>query len=524
MTATRFRKRSRSRFVQVLQKPKSLIHPRVQKVGPDHFGVVSVDCAKARCKWMLCDFYGNVLIPPTIVALNRNDLQAALEQVREALKRHAIHDQLVAVERTGRYHHFIRDAFRAAGYEVRLVHPFATSRFRQPSDPGVKTDDTDMAAIHCATANGFALVEPQLDEPWTILQLRVRQRRDLVRKSSQLGCQIREHLEACLPGFAACFDQGFWDSSVAWWLIRRFMTPQAIHQTGVDGLQRGLSEAGIRYQQRTLRKVLAWAGSAAAPELAASVHHTIALALSDDRLRKTQEIQALESELAGRLARTPYVRLLSVPGLNVISVADLAGEAGPIEHYLNGRGITGRAGLRPSRKQSDAIDRPNGPLIRCANRRLRAVLMWIADNLVICNQHFNILAARWKAAGKDPRHTRTRVASRFARIAYQIVAGGQVCRHPAMQQQSYILEKLLSFHTEHGTPTAQTLADLQAAAGQLPKSAYAREAQPLSDRLRKLEQGRKRGPVPIADIIPVVLARLGVRLLQSKPSGEAALR
>jgi transposase len=524
MTATRFRKRSRSRFVEVLQKPRGVIHPRVQKLGPEHFGIVSVDCAKPRCKWMLCDFYGNVLIPPTVVPINRNDLQAVMERLREALERHNIKDQLVAVERTGRYHHIIRDAFLAAGYEVRLVHPFTTNRFRQPSDPGIKTDDVDMAAIHCATANGFALLEPQLDEPWTIFQLRVRQRRDLVRKSSQLCCQIREHLEACLPGFAACFEERLWDSRVAWTLIRQFTTPQAMHQAGLDGLQLCLSQAGIRYQQRTLQKVLAWAGAAAAPELAASIHHTIALALNDDRTRKTQEIQALESELASRLARTPYIRLLSVPGINVISAADLGGEMGPIEHYLNGRAITGRAGLRPSRRQSDAVDRPNGPLIRCANRRLRAALMWIADNLVVCNQHFNVLAARWKAAGKDPRHTRTRVASRFARIAYQIVAGGQVCRHPAMQQQSYILEKLLIFHTEHGTATTQTLADLQAAAEQLPKSAYAREAQPLTEILRKLEHGRKRGPVPIADIIPIVLARLGVRLLQSKASGEADSR
>jgi hypothetical protein len=148
-------------------------------------------------------------------------------------------------------------------------------------------------------------------------------------------------------------------------------------------------------------------------------------------------------------------------------------------------------------------------------------LLWIADNLVVCNQHFRALAATWKAAGKDPRHTRVRVASRFSRMAYQIVAGGQVCRHPAIKQQSYILEKLLIFHTEHGTPMEQTLADLQAAAEQLPKGAYAREAQPLEKVLRDLEQGRKRGPQPLSDILPIVLARLGVRLLQSKASGES---
>ena len=520
MVATRSRKRLRSRFVDVIQKPKGVIHPRVQKVGPEHFGIVSVDCAKARCKWMLCDFYGNVLIPPVIVALNRNDLQAALERLRQALQQHGIKDQLVAIERTGRYHHFIRDAFRAAGYEVRLVHPFATSRFRQPSDPGIKTDDIDMAAIHCATANGFALIEPMLNEFWTILQLRVRQRRDLVRKSSQLCCQIREHLEACLPGFAACFED-LWDSPVAWSIVRQFPAAQAIQQAGLTGLQTRLKEAKVRYQQRSLQKVLTWAEAATAPELAAATHHAIALTLEDDRSCKNLEIQALERDLAGRVARTPYILLLSLPGINIISAADLAGEMGPIEHYCNARAITGRAGLRPSRQQSDAVDRPNGPLVRCANRRLRAALLWIADNLVVCNQHFRALAATWKAAGKDPRLTRVRVASRFSRMAYQIVAGGQVCRHPAMQQQSYILEKLLIFHTEHGTPMAQTLADLQAAAEQLPKGAYAREAQPLVKVLRELEQGRKRGPQPLSDILPIVLARLGVRLLQSKASGES---
>jgi hypothetical protein len=33
----------------------------------------------------------------------------------------------------------------------------------------------------------------------------VRQRRDLVRKCAALQCQIREHLDAALPGYAACF-------------------------------------------------------------------------------------------------------------------------------------------------------------------------------------------------------------------------------------------------------------------------------------------------------------------------------
>src|SRR5437016_13424272 len=124
MAATRSRKRSRSTCV--LQKPRGTFHPRVQKVGPEHFGIVSIDCAKARSKWMLCDFFGNVLVPPTEVEHNRTALDAAVARVRQALADHDLRDFLVAIERTGRYHRVVQCAFTAAGFQTRIVHPFPT--------------------------------------------------------------------------------------------------------------------------------------------------------------------------------------------------------------------------------------------------------------------------------------------------------------------------------------------------------------------------------------------------------------
>ena len=47
----------------------------------------------------------------------------------------------------------------------------------------------------------------------------------------------------------------------------------------------------------------------------------------------------------------------------------------------------------------------------------------IADNLIRCNDHFRVLAAGWRLKGKDARDIRVRVAGRFCRIAYQMVAG-----------------------------------------------------------------------------------------------------
>jgi transposase len=522
MPATSSRKRSSSRRPEVLQKPRGVIHPRVQKVGPEHFGIVSVDCAKARSKWMLCDFYGNVLVPPTLVEHNRVALTAATAQLRQEMALHGLHDVIVAIERTGRYHHPPQQAFAAAGFEVRIVHPFATKQFRQASDPGNKTDDTDLVAIQRAAVNGFALIEAPRDDTWKELQLFIRYRRDLVFKTSALCTQIREHLEAAFPGYAACFDN-LWLRACAFPLVRAFSSAEAMLEAGLPGLTKALRQHQVRYQERTLKRVLAWAGQAAPSDQAGAMHRRLALSLEDDRTRKNQEIQGLEREIASRLVRTPYVLLLSFPGINVVSAADFAGEMGPISNYANSRCITGRAGIRPSRHQSDEVDRPNGPLVRCANRKLRAAILGIADNLAGCNHHFSVLSVRWRAEGKDPRHTRVKIAQRFCRIAYQMVAGRQVFRHPCLQHRSYILDKLNSFYRDHEGTVPQIMADLQAAIEQLPRSAYAEEAKPLAEELQRIEQGRRRGPQLLGDILPIVLARLGVGALQSKESGEQDL-
>jgi transposase len=520
MVRSRSAKRPRARrYDKSVAKLRGVLHPRVQKVGAEHFGIVCFDPAKARSKFLVADFYGRVLVPPTHVGHNRPALEAAVAGIRQAFFDQHIADGVVAIERTGRYHRVVQRVFAAAGFETRILHPFVTKQYRQPVDPGNKTDDADLAAIQRATVTGCALLEAPRDEAWTILQLLIRQRRDLVRKGAALNCQIREHLEACWPGFAACFDN-LWDRPLAWHLLRHYATAEQLQQAGATVLSESLRQAGIRFQQPTLQAVLDWAAQAAAGDIAAEQHRHIALAYYRDRQQKTQEIHALERAIAARLVHTPYVLLLSFPGVNVVSAADFAGEMGPIEHYANAKAITGRAGLFPSRYQSDRVDHANGPLVRCCNRALRGAILGIADNLIKCNHHFNVLMHHWRAAGKDPRHTRVKVGLRFCRIAFQMVAGRQVFRHPAIPGRHYILDKLIAFHREHDTDMPDVLRDLRAAIEQLPPQVHAAEATPLQQEMQRIREGRRRGPQVLGNILPEVFARLGVGAVQSNASGE----
>lgn len=515
--ATKSKRRRSSRRYVMVHKPKGTLQPRVQRVSPEHFGIVSVDCGKDKSRWMFCDFYGRVLLEPADLIHGRGYFELAILQLRESLEQYQIKDLVVAIEQTGTYHRPVKRAFAQAGIETRIVHPFATKQLRLPDAPGNKTDDIDLIAIHRATVIGFGLLESPPDPLYTRLQVWIRHRRDLVEKRAALQCQIREHWEATLPGLGALFD--LWNSPAVLAIARHYASPAAVEEAGREGLTRMLREAGQRYQDQTLDCVLAWARTAPSPDPQAEAHFHVAQSLDDDRIKKTQEIQDIERLIGATLVSTPYILLLGIPGINVVSAADLAAEMGPLSNYANAKAITGRAGLFPARYQSNEVDRADGQLIRCANRQLRGALMRIAENLRHHNHHFRGLAAFWDAQGKDPKRTNVKIVSRFSRIAYHILLGGLGKDHPCLAPREFVLDKLLAFFLRHDTPPATIVGYLQAAAKQLHPSQFTAEAQPLQDRLAKRRTTRRPGPQAIGEILVALLATLGVSDVQFSPQG-----
>jgi len=503
-----------------LGKPNGVIQPRVQDVGPEKFGIVAVDCAKARSKWMLADFYGRVLVPPTVVEHNRNRLRLAVFTLRQAINQHGLKDVIVCVEMTGTYHKPVWRTFRDAGFETRLVHPFASSHYRLPEHGDVKTDDHDLAAIFRASINGFGLIEKPVPPLYRELQILARHRRDLVTKRSKLQCQIRHHLELALPGFAALFKgDDLWRQITPLPLLkviaRQGGTSAAVTAAGADPLAVWLREEGVRVHRATIDRVVVWAANAAPCDEMAASHTRVWQTLLEDWETKQRQITALEGELAGLLAQTPYILLLSHPGINVISAAELAGEMGPIEHYASANAISGRAGLFPSRYQSDGVDR-GGNLSRFRNGRLRAAWLLVADNMCKCNAYWRTRWAVWKSQGHDPRDIRCRIANRMTRPVFQMVSGRQLYRHPSRLDRAYVMDKLLEFHRQHRTPPAVIVAHLKRAAEHIPTPDYAREAQPLRELYQRSQRSRRSAPQELGTLLVGVLARLGVTDVESQ--------
>src|SRR6266513_795885 len=145
--------------------------------------------------------------------------------------------------------------------------------------------------------------------------------------------------------------------------------------------------------------------------------------------------------------------------------------------------------------------------------------MQTADNLAQANAYFAARAERWTRLGKNPKWIRVKIAKIFSRLAFAIVAGRQLFPHPCCQPRHYIVGKLLQFHSAHHTDLVALRRDLEAAAEQLPAQQRLAEAEPLQRQLDAL--AARRGVQPLAEIIPLVLARLAGRVVQSKAHESA---
>ena len=221
------------------------------------------------------------MIPPRTLEHQAGFFKIAIALIREAQEKHNIEDIIVSVERTGNLHLIPKRAFAKAGFEVRVIHPFATKQYRMPADPGNKTDETDLYAQHRAAVAGFGLCELELESPYRELQLRGRHRRNLIEKSSSIACQIKEHMHLSLPGYTTLFDHLF-EHQAAMAIARSCDSPARVLELGHEGLKKLLRGQAIRYQVRTVDKILAWAAQAAVDSIQyCSLHHAIWTDLED---------------------------------------------------------------------------------------------------------------------------------------------------------------------------------------------------------------------------------------------------
>ena len=501
------------------QKPRGCFQDRVKKVGPEHFAIIPVDCGKPEARTRVADFYGNVLLEPFSFDVSKSGLQTAVSRIAKTLKKHHIHDCVCVIESTGRYHRPIKEAFQAQHWDTREVHPFTTAMIRRSADLGTKTDDIDLAAEHRAAVDGLAMRPEVLDIPSQEWRLLTRHRRDFVEKAATLKVQLKEIIDAYLPGYTRLWKgDDFWASPVPLTIATTFDTPQAVRDAAPEAFRQATRDVGSLIHKETIDRIRAWSHNAAPPDHGHQMNFRRAVSLRNDLHAKQQEIARLELDLAVFLAHSPCLLLLAFPGIHVVSASDYGAELGPITNYANSKSIAGRAGLYPSRYQTSHTDYPDGPLVARRNRQLRAALMRLARNLGRSNHYFMSLANAYETR-HDKNDPKVVIARAFSRLSYYLIAGEKLFPHAAIHNGDKILQKLLDFHLERKASPQQVTQVLNHAIARLAGPALRAERDALDAQHRELLQKTRRTQAiqSLGEILPQVLLRIHQRL-QEEPN------
>jgi len=303
----------------------------------------------------------------------------SLKEYGEATRRRLGGESLVvAMERTGHYGEPLAQWLLGRGVEVYAVSPLKTARSKELYDGTTrKTDEKDAKIIADLCRRGLSKPWRRLEGPYAELRVLSRQREQMVVRRSRVINRVQRHLDVLFPELRSLFPKLF--SVTALWVLEAAPTPARVLELGVLGLTAGLRKASRGQCGRERAEALLEAAGRSVGIRRGVAAHEFALAQLLEELRAVlAQLASVEAAQAAALAKVPYgKRLLTVPGLGVVSVATLVGELGDLRDYRVAKQVLKMAGLDLVEDSSGSRD-GHRHISRRGRRYARQILYMVA--------------------------------------------------------------------------------------------------------------------------------------------------
>ena len=287
-------------------------------------------------------------------------------------------DFVVAMEPTGHYGEPLARWLMDRAVVVRSVSPLLTARSKELYDGTTrKTDEKDAKVIADLCRRGLSKPWRRLMGPFADLRVFSRQREQLVKRRSQVQNRVQGQLDVLFPELRGLFPKLF--SVTALWLLSLAPTPAKVLELGAGPLAGGLKAAsrGQLGVARAEALMEAAERSVGIPDGVAAREFVLRQFLAE--LASVQaQVSAVEAAMEAALLQVPYGRrLLTVPGLGVVSVATIIGETGDLRDYRVAKQVLKMVGLDLVEASSGAKD-GHRHISRRGRRYARQMLYMVA--------------------------------------------------------------------------------------------------------------------------------------------------
>ncbi|MDJ1122815.1 IS110 family transposase [Olsenella sp. YH-ols2217] len=326
----------------------------------------------------------------------------------------------VGMEATGHCWPACFRALREAGYEAAAIDPMQTNAVRRLRNLGkVKTDAVDCELVAETVRIGAFEPSRLADDDLLSLRQLVRLRQSMCESASDLKRQLLCVLDQVFPEYAALFSDPFGESSLA--LLRRWGTPDALARARESTLAAELRRASHgRLGEERARQV----------REAAKGTCGVKLALGSFSLEVSMLVAQLDfisgqcDELEGRigaLLREIEPLVLTVPGVGVLTGAQIVAEVGDVSRFRNAKALVSYAGLNPSVSQSGRFEGSDAHITKQGSPYLRRALYLVAMSSLRVPGPFRDFYDKKRSEGKRHREALVATARKAAAVVYAVL-------------------------------------------------------------------------------------------------------
>lgn len=418
--------------------------------------LVPIDVSKVLQKAMILNYFGDVIEPSFSFMVNQSGMNVLLENIENAKLSSGSESVFVGIEATGHYYEDIVRVLTEKGYSVHIINPASTHEERKQHLTYTKTDDIDLYLIAEVLIGNKATNAKLSQGDYKRLQNLTRARRSEINKRSRVKTEIRaihDHIWREYQGFSV-LEKGkvktqrifsdFWGKA-SLYILSNYPHASQILALGELGLRKISIDFNLKIRSSTIKKLLYAAKESISKPLKDLPSEIFILRQKiRDYQWHTDNIKSYEEEIERILIKTDGLLLLTVPGIGLVTAAEIYCEMGDLSNYSSASQIIKKAGTNPVVTQSGPGKGYYGGISKQGNANLRRAVYAAGKSLCAHNEALRPFYLRLKEKGKKYGSIYIAMGNKFLKIAFSMLKNQKPfeCNSPSFSYHKEIMKKI----------------------------------------------------------------------------------
>ena len=325
---------------------------------------------------------------------------------------------IIGMESTSHYGENLISFLFKQHFKVALINPLQTSHLRKANIRDAKNDRLD--SLNIARSLIFAKLNFVSEKNIDCFSLKklTRFRSNLIKQRSKAKIQLTSLLDLLFPELQYLFKSKI-HSKAIYSLLKKYPSAEeiaALKDDEISNLLYASSKGHFRKEKSIELKSLAKT-SVGIKDTSISLHVIQLIELIELYDRQIKDIVTKITDTVDKLD----TKLLSVPGINIISCAIILGETGNLDNFSDSKKLLAFAGLDPKIRQSGNFYASSCRMSKKGSPYLRYALVFTAWNIVRHSEKFNRYYCLKRSQGKSHYSALGHVAHKLVRVIFTLI-------------------------------------------------------------------------------------------------------